>query len=338
MKPGLDLSAIDNIFEIPFSRSPYSFDNIKAYFALKKIIDSGNYDAVHCHTPMGAVVARLAAKKARKGKTKVIYTAHGFHFFKGASRKNWMFFFPVEKYLSRYTDCLITINNEDYELAKHKKFKCKKLYKVCGVGVDTNRFHPFSREEKSLTRAQYGYDSDSFLMIYPADFSDRKNHSMLLKAFKITAQKHNDIKLLLPGPIESAQQIQQLAAELGIKDKIDFLGYRRDIEQLVGMSNISLSSSKQEGLPVNLIEAMALGNPIVATNVRGNNDLVKDGENGYLIELNDYEKMAEKMILLIENPDLVDTFKKNNLKMVRDYSMESVIRQMIDAYKSLGLI
>ncbi|MGN0521229.1 MAG: glycosyltransferase family 4 protein [Eubacterium sp.] len=336
-KQGLDLSVIDNVYEIPFSRSPYSADNIKAYFKLKKIIDNGNYDAVHCHTPMGAVIARLASKKARKSTTKVIYTAHGFHFFKGASKKNWLLYYPVEKILSKYTDCLITINSEDFECAKNSGFKCGQLNLVNGVGVDISKFHIVEKAEKNQIRAEYGYDENDILMIYPADFSSRKNHKMLIKALVSVAQKHNNIRLLLPGPIEDSYQIKEYAEELGVSRYIDFLGYRRDIDKLVGMCDISVSTSRQEGLPVNLIEAMALGNAIVATDVRGNKDLVKDGENGYLVDLDDFEAMAKKINYIIENFDLTEKFRKSNAKMIENYSVEKINSEMLNIYSSLGL-
>ncbi len=337
-KQGLDTSALDKVFEVPFSRSPYSTSNIKAYKVLKKIINENNYDAIHCHTPMGAVVTRLAAKKARKKGTKVIYTAHGFHFYNGASKKNWLLFYPVEKYLAKYTDCLITINHEDYNLAKAKNFKTKKIYYINGVGVDISKFHSVSPEEKAEIRNEYGYKQDDFLMIYPADFCERKNQNMLFDTLKILLQTSNHFQLLLPGLEEKAAPFIEYAKQIGVFDNVNVLGYRRDIDKLVAMSDISLSSSRQEGLPINLIEAMAIGNAIVATDVRGNNDLVIDGKNGFLVPLNDSKAMAECIMKLYSNPNLINDFKKRNLEMVKDYSTGNVISQMVDIYKSLGLV
>ena len=337
-KQGLDTSALDKVFEVPFSRSPYSTSNIKAYKVLKKIINENNYDAIHCHTPMGAVVTRLAAKKARKKGTKVIYTAHGFHFYNGASKKNWLLFYPVEEYLAKYTDCLITINHEDYNLAKAKDFKTKKIYYINGVGVDISKFHSVSPEEKAEIRNEYGYKQDDFLMIYPADFCERKNQNMLFDTLKILLQTSNNFQLLLPGLEEKAAPFIEYAKQIGVFDNVNVLGYRRDIDKLVAMSDISLSSSRQEGLPINLIEAMAIGNAIVATDVRGNNDLVIDGKNGFLVPLNDSKAMAECIMKLYSNPNLINDFKKRNLEMVKDYSTGNVISQMVDIYKSLGLV
>ena len=337
-KPGLDLSAIDKTFEVPFERQPLRPNNIKAYRELKKIIDGNGYDAVHCHTPMGAVITRLAAKSARNKGTKVIYTAHGFHFFKGASIKNWMLFYPVEKYLSKYTDCLITINSEDCELAHKKKFRAGKIYKVHGVGVELDKFKAVDADEKARLRAEYGYDGDTFIMIYPADLSVRKNQPMLFDALQKIAEKNKNVKLLLPGQPIRLEEYKRMVSERGIADNVEFLGYRRDINNLVGLSDLSVASSFQEGLPINIIEAMAMGNAIVATDVRGNNDAVEDGVNGYLVPVGDSDLMAEKILELMNDREKLRTFGENGLDMVKDFSTENVNREMLTIYGDLGLV
>lgn len=337
-KPGLDLADIDNVFEVPFSRSPYSFSNVKAYFALKKVIDNGDYDAVHCHTPMGAVVTRLAAKRMRKKGLKVIYTAHGFHFYNGASKKNWLLFYTVEKYLSKYTDALITINEEDYNCASNGNFKAGKIYKIHGVGVDVDKFTPLATNEKAKLRKSFGFSENDFLIIYPADFCYRKNQAMLLKAFARVSKKYPNARLLLCGLDTESDELKSLAASLGAGSGVSFLGYRRDINELVGMSDVSVSSSRQEGLPVNIIEAMAMGNAVVATNVRGNNDLVKDGENGFLVESDNSEQMSQRLIQLIENRELLEKFGNKGYSEVKKYSVENVNRELKEIYKEQGLL
>ena len=337
-KPGLDLSGIDNVFEIPFSRSPFSLSNIKAYFMLKKVIDKNGYDAVHCHTPMGAVVARLASKKQRKKGMKVIYTAHGFHFYSGASKKNWLMFYPVEKFLSKYTDCLITINGEDYKTAVDRKFKAGKIVKVNGVGVDLSKFKPISKEEKNSLRSEFGYSPNDFLLIYPADFSVRKNQNMLFDALAVCLNKHSDIYLLLPGAKSNVERYQALAESKNISSNVNFMGYRRDIEKLVAMSDVSVSTSRQEGLPINLIEAMAVGNPVIATDVRGNNDLVEDGKTGFLVKLNDSEKMSDRILELYVDREKASEMGQQGMKKASAYSETNVIKEMISFYNDLGLL
>lgn len=337
-KSGLDTSAIDKVFEVPFSRSPLGLSNIAAFFALKKIIRQNDYDVIHCNTPMGAVITRLAAAGARKRGTKVVYTAHGFHFYKGASKLNWRLFYPVEKFLSRYTDALITINTEDYNVATKNDFKSKKIYRVNGVGVDLSRFHSVSAEEQAEIRSEYGYDKNDFIMIYPADFCNRKNQNMLFDMMKILLEKHKNFILILPGSTENAAPFIEYAKEVGVYDNLDITGYRNDIYNLVALSDLSLSSSRQEGLPVNLIEAMAVGNPIVATDVRGNNDLVKNRKNGFLVKLNDSAAMADAVLRIYESPELALEFKKQNALEVKKYSVESVIESMVNIYKDLSLL
>lgn len=337
-KPGLDLSDLDHVFEVPFSRSPYSFSNVRAYFALKKIIKNGNYDVIHCHTPMGAVVARLAAKGQRKKGLKVIYTAHGFHFYKGASKKSWLLFYPVEKFLSKYTDVLITINKEDFSCAKNSGFRAGKIYKIHGVGVDIHTFTPLSADEKTNLRSSFGFSEKDFLLIYPADFCHRKNQKMLLEAFAILQKKYADVKLLLCGQDTAADEIKSLAVSLGAKNGVSYFGYRRDVNKLVGMSDVSVTSSRQEGLPVNIIEAMAMGNAVVATDVRGNNDLVHNGENGFLVESENAAQMAEAVSKLIENRELIKKFGKNGLREAEKYSEENVNSELLGIYKEQGLL
>lgn len=337
-KPGLDLSALDNIFEVPFSRSPFGASNIKAYFALKKIIENGDYDAVHCHTPMGGVVARLASVKARKRGMKVIYTAHGFHFYKGSSFKSRLLFLNAEKILSRITDCLITINNEDLEAAVENGFKAGMIVKVNGVGVDVDKFRRLTKEEKEQARLENGYNADDFLIIYPADLCPRKNQQMIINALAIALKKHKNMKLLLPGATTQAEGAERLINELGVNENVDILGYRRDIDKLAGMCDASASSARQEGLPVNIIEAMAMGNAVVATDVRGNNDLIKNNINGFLVEYNNAEEMAQRFNELYENPDLTEKLGQAGLEEAKKYSIPNVIAQMSNIYTKLGLL
>lgn len=248
---------------ISFERSPYKINNLRAIKQLKKIIEEEDFDIIHCHTPMGSVVTRLAAKKARKNGTKVIYTAHGFHFYKGAPILNWLLFYPIEKYLSKYTDTLITINQEDYDLAKKKFKKCKNIELIYGVGLDISKFDfNMTETEKHNLRKNLGLDDDDFVMIYPARLDKNKNQIQLIKAMKILVKKNNKIKLLLPGDDELNGYYQQQVKMYNLENDILFLGYRNDIPKLLKISDMSVTTSKREGLPVNVIEAMHVGLPI----------------------------------------------------------------------------
>lgn len=326
----------DKKYTIPIERSPYKLRNIKAIKQLKEIIDNEKYDIIHCHTPMGSVVTRLAARKARKKyHTRVIYTAHGFHFYKGAPTLNWILFYPVEKYLAKYTDTLITINNEDYELAK-KKFKrrCKDIQYVPGVGIDTKKFDiKMTEKEKNELRKSLGLKKDDFVMIYPAELSQRKRQIWLINAISDLMKKYKSIHLLLPGKDSLNGECQNLINDLNLSNQIHLLGYRNDIQKLLRISNISISTAKQEGLPVNIMEAMYIGLPIVASDCRGNRDLVKDGVNGYLIELNDDKKFKNRIEKIYKSEEIALKFSGENKKIIDDYLLDKIILLMLKIYK-----
>ena len=294
-KKGLDLSVIHQTFEIPFVRSPYSLQNVKAYFALKRVIRAGHYDIIHCHTPVGAMLTRLAARTERKKGTKVFYTAHGFHFYKGAPQKNWLFFYPVEKLLSGLTDVLITINQEDYDLAVRKHFRAGKIVKIDGVGVDLSKFSVASPEEREQARAAFGLKPEQFVLLYAADLSVRKNQPMIFRALARLKDECPNIVAWMPGQPILKDEYERQCRELGISSMVHFMGYRRDIDKLLTACDCVVSSSRQEGLPINLIEAAASGKYIIATDVRGNADVVKQSGYGSLVKLNDDEAMAREI-------------------------------------------
>ena len=291
-KKGLDLSPIDQVFEVPFERSPYKPRNLLAFKTLKAVIDAGDYDIIHCHTPMGAVITRLAAGNARRRGAKVFYTAHGFHFYRGASKLNWALYYPVEKLLAHRTDTLITINREDYELAVSRGFAAGRIVRIDGVGVELDRFCPVTESERAAAREELGFSPEQTVLLYAADLSKRKNQPMLFRALARLKDSCPDLLLLLPGqPILQAEYEQQ-CRELGIFHMVRFLGYRRDIDRLLAACDAVVSSSRQEGLPLNLIEAAARGRTIIATDVRGNADVVRQSGCGVLVPLNDDEAMA----------------------------------------------
>lgn len=335
-KDGFDFKSINQFYFIPVQRSPFKPQNFKAISQLKEIIKKGNYDIIHCHTPMGAVSARVAARLT-KSSAKVIYTAHGFHFFKGAPAVNWMCYYPIEKLLAHWTDTLITINSEDYQRAKDKKFKVRdEIIKVNGVGVDLSKFAVATAERKLQLRKEYGIGQQEFVLIYPGDLVPGKNQAMIFRAISILKDKIPTIKLLLPGQPKFIDDYKAMVKELGVEQYVDFMGYRRDIPQLVALSDISVSASRREGLPVNLIEALAIGNPIVATNARGNNDVVEDGVNGFIIEQDNHRQMAEKIYEIYSNKALYDKMSKASVQLSDKYSVENVNKALAEVYKKYG--
>lgn len=330
--------ATDTEEEIPFcdvkhkidiKRSPYKVENLKAIKQLKKIIAEHKIDLIHSHTPMGGVIGRLAAVKARKKGTKVIYTAHGFHFYKGAPLKNWLVYYPMEKLLARFTDCLITINKEDYEFAK-KKIKAKKIEYIPGVGIDENKFNfKMTEKEKLELRKSIGLKKDDIVLIYPAELSVRKNQTMLINVMEKLVNKNPKIHLLLPGKDSMNGLYQGMSEEKNLKNNIHFLGYRKDIPKLLKISNIAISTSFQEGLPVNIMEAIIIGLPIVLTDCRGNRDLVKNNVNGYIVKVNDVDDMVNKILKVIE---------KNIVPKLDDkYELDNIIKLSDKIYKKVGI-
>ena len=322
----------DKHFDVCFDRSPYSKNNIKAYRQLKDIIDKENYDIIHCHTPMGSVVTRLAAKDARKKGTRVLYTAHGFHFYKGAPLVNWLFYYPVEKYLSKYTDCIITINQEDFERAK-AKFKSTNVEKINGVGVDLNRFKPVSCEEKVSLREQYGFNEDDFILIYVAEFTENKNHRFILGCLEQLKNVIPNLKVIFAGDGTTSEEMAEMSNKLGLGNIVNFLGYRKDIDKLLKMSDISVSASIREGLGLNIIEGMACGLPIVATKNRGHCDIVSAGTNGYLYGLGSNGEFIKYITELYNNKAKREEMRKINILDVKRYSLEDAIKNMSCIYK-----
>ena len=325
----------DKKIKIHFERSPFKLNNIKAIFELRKVLLKEKYGIIHTHTPMGSVVTRLAAKRARKHGTRVIYTAHGFHFFKGAPLLNWALFYPVEKYLSKYTDTLILINKEDYNLAKKKFKKCRDIQYVLGVGIDEDKFNiKLTKKDKHELRESLGLKDTDFVMIYPAELSNRKRQIWLINTVSTLLKEDENIHLLLPGKDSLNGKCQKLVKQLKLEKQVHFLGFREDIPELLQISDLSVSSSRQEGLPVNIMEAMYIGLPIVASDCRGNRDLVKNGENGYIVPLDDSETFIDRIKTIYGNKTLRNKLKKANMKEISNYMLKDILNKMEKIYKN----
>lgn len=321
----------DTYYDIPFERNPLKLGNLKAYKRLEKVIDDGGYDIIHCHTPVGAMLTRLAAKKARKNGTRVFYTAHGFHFYKGAPAINWILYYPVEKWLSRYTDVLITINKEDYERAK--TFKAGKVCYVPGVGIDLKKFN-VGYVNKERKRKEIGVSANDFVLLSVGELIPRKNHEVVIRALSVLKQrdKLNHIEYVICGRGAYEADLKKLAEELGVADHIHFLGYRNDISEICNCSDLFVFMSRQEGLPVALMEAMACGLPAVCSNIRGNTDLIDDGVTG-LISNNTPEELAEAINKMRNDTDLRDRLASAALQKIKQFDLSSVEDEMTKIYR-----
>lgn len=310
---------------VSFERSPIKINNLKAIKQLKKIIDKEKFEIIHCHTPMGSVVTRLAAKKARKEGTKVIYTAHGFHFYKGAPLINWMIFYPIEKYLSQYTDCLITINDEDYTLARKKFKKCKQIELIYGVGVDENKFNlKMTDQEKHELRKSLGLRDDDFVLIEVGELNKNKNQIIAIEAMRNLVKVDTNIHLLLVGTGVLEESYKEKIEKYNLKKNIHMLGYRDDIPKLLKISNILLSLSHREGLPVNVIEGMICELPIIATDCRGNRDLVDE-----TIKPDDTSALEKNILKELKSKEKTQQYN------IKPYLLKSISKQIEEIYYSL---
>lgn len=324
----------DTYYNIPFERNPLKPGNLKAYKELKHIIGEGEYDIIHCHTPVGAMLTRLAAKQARKKGTKVFYTAHGFHFYKGAPAINWILYYPVEKWLSRYTDVLITINKEDYERAK--TFKAGKVCYVPGVGIDLKKFNAgyVNKEQK---RKEIGVSADDFALLSVGELIPRKNHEVVIRALSVLKQldKLNHIEYVICGRGAYETDLKKLAEGLDVADHVHFLGYRNDISEICNCADLFVFMSRQEGLPVALMEAMACGLPAVCSNIRGNTDLIEDGVTGLLAN-NTPEEVAESISEMKNDAVLRNRVASAALQKIKQFDLSSVEDEMSKIYGGGG--
>lgn len=317
----------DVYHNVAFERSPFSLKGIKAYKTIKKIIEENYFDIIHCHTPVASVLTRLAARKARKRGTKVIYTAHGFHFFKGAPLINWLLYYPVEKFLARFTDVLITINKEDYE--RGKKFKAKRIEYVPGVGVDTQKFKNI-RVNINRKRKELEMPEDAVLILSVGELNKNKNHKVVIKA--LSKINNPNICYCICGQGNLKTDLISLAEILGIKNTVKFLGYRNDMDEIYKAADIFVIPSKREGLPRSLMEAMAAGLPVICSDIRGNTDLIIGGKGGYLCGPNDVNALAKFIDILANNENLRIEMGNVNLEAVKAFDIENVQKEMKKIY------
>ena len=325
-KNGLTFKYVDKFFDVPFRRSPFSLKNISAKKQLKKIIDSDDYEIIVCNTPVGGILTRDAAKAARKRGTRVIYFAHGFHFYKGASRKNWLIYYPIEKKYAKKCDGIIVINEEDYLFGK-EKFKTP-VYRIHGVGVDAERYHRLSDEEKISKRAEMGYNADDFICLCVGELNDNKNQMQAIKAIESITKIRSNVRLLIAGNGPKNDVLQAYVKENGLEENVKFLGYCTYLQEYQNIADIGISCSIREGLGLNVIEAMLSGNPFVATTNRGHNELIENGVTGYLVAVGDHQTMALSVLRLIDDKDLYLSMREKTVESMKKYTIDSTLGEM----------
>lgn len=317
------------ICNVPISRSPFSLSNIESFKKLCRIVKDNNVEYIHCNTPVGGLLGRLAGKKCKV--KKIIYQAHGFHFYKGAPKKNWIVFYTIEKLLARYTDAIITMNNEDYEIANQFRLKNNgKVYNVHGVGIDLLGYNGIQqfREEK---RRELGFCDDDILLISMGDLIVRKNYRVAIEA--IAKCKDTKLHYLICGQGEELDNLKLLAKQLNIESQVHFLGFRSDIKELLSATDIFLFTTLQEGMPRSMMEAMAAGLPCIASRIRGNVDLLDDNKGGFLCDPTD----VNQFVSAIKKCD-VNTrhkFGEYNLNAIKQYDIHVVEEEIRRIYEEV---
>lgn len=316
-------------FHITATRRPTDLkNNGKAFRAVVDLIKKYRYDFIHCHTPIGSVIGRLAAIKTN---TKVIYTAHGFHFFKGAPLKNWILYFPVEWLCSWMTDVLITINTEDYRRAK-KHLHAKRTEYIPGVGVDVEKFADCNVDKREKCK-ELGISVSDFVIISVGELNLNKNHEIIIKAIAKLNNPH--VKYIICGQGELAEYLTTIIKQNNLEKQVFLLGFRNDIKELLCIADLFAFPSRREGLSMSLMEAMACGLPIVCGDIRGNNDLVEEGRGGYLIAKNRIAQYADAIRNIMNGGSKRETMRKYSRTKIKSFSLEVVRIKMGQIYECM---
>lgn len=314
--------------DIYLTRFPFNPKLIKGYNALKKLHKEYSFDLIHCMQPVGGVMGRMLAKKF---KLPCIYVAHGFHFYKGAPLANRLIYKTIEKYCSKFTTSLVTMNEEDYEASK--LMKAKNTYKINGIGIDLSKYKTDEGFNKSEFRKTLGLSDDDFVMVSIGELNENKNTLMLLDVVKEI--KDEKFKYLICGEGPLKEDFEKKIKEYGLENRVQLLGFRRDVPSILNSVNLYVMPSIREGLSKAMMEAMAYGLPVVASKIRGNVDLIGENEGGILVPATDVNGFKEAIETLKSNAELNKSYGKRNLEFIKNFSIETVLTQMDEVYKEL---
>ena len=319
-----------HLFHADINRSPFSVINLKAYKQICEIIKKYEIDCIHCNTPVGGVLGRLAGKKCKV--KNVIYQAHGFHFYKGAPLINWIIYYPIERLLAHYTDTLITINHEDYERAKSFKLRNNgKVYYVPGVGIDTLAYDTKSNQ-RDLKRTELCFDENDIILISAGELNRNKNNKVIIQA--IGKIKNPSIHYCLCGVGSEKDELKKLSIECEVADNVHFLGYRTDIKELLAAADIFVMPSYREGLSRSIMEAMASRLPCIVSKIRGNVDLVKEGYNGFLCSPNDVNDFAMKIERLCNDKEMRTQMGHNSEAAIGQFEISIIVKELKKIYET----
>lgn len=312
--------------QIPATRNPLDIRGL--FQSVRILIRENKYEFLHCHTPVGSVIGRIAGHNMN---IPVVYTAHGFHFFKGAPLKNWMIYYPIEKILSRWTDTLILLNQEDYGIAQ-KKFHSKRVEYIPGVGVNREEIRKAVIDRNAM-RKTLGLNQDDFVIISVGELIKRKNQGIIVET--LAEISNPKVKCIICGKGNQKEYLEKLIVKNNLQDRVFLLGFREDIAALCKMSDAFFFPSKQEGLSMAMMEAMAAGMPIIASDIRGNRDLIQDGFGGILVGPDDKQGYVNAVKCLVDNSDIREKMGKNNIVESAKYDRKIIEEKMKKIYEGL---
>lgn len=314
---------------IEFKRNPLTFNNIKGAFILNRLIKKYQFDEIDCHNPVCGVLGRICGRFNHV--SHIIYTAHGFHFYKGAPLKNWLLYYPVEWLCSWWTDVLITINNEDYSCAK-KHFHMKKLEKIPGVGLDIDRFANCHIDRKEKCK-ELGIPADKFIMLSVGELNVNKNHGIVIDA--LNRLENGNIVYLIAGQGTLMNAYKDKIMYLNLEKQVKLLGYRSDVDELYQMADCYIHPSLREGLGMAPLEAMASGLPVICSQIRGNVDLIENGKGGYLFQRDSVEDIKEAINKTLNDKGFRVRAEKINKENVKSYGIDECNMIMEQIYRCL---
>lgn len=307
---------VRNLYQVHLRRNPLLPSNYKGYKELKEILTREHYDIIWTNEPVMGVMTRLAAKKTRKNGTKVLYMAHGFHFYKGCPFLNKLVS-PIEKFMARYHDALVLINWEDYHWAQ-KKLKTKMIFHIDGIGVDFER--KVITKDRETVRHELGVTDQEKMILSVGELQKRKNHEPVVHA--IAKLNRSDVKYFICGIGYLEEHLKKLVNTLRLEKQVFFLGYRKDVADIMNGADIFAHPSLREGLGIAPLEAMALGLPLVASNVQGIPDYVEDGVTGFMCDPMDVDGYKENLVKLLDDEKLRTEMGLRNKDCARKYTIE----------------
>ena len=317
------------VIHTPFEKKLTAPANWKAVRLLRRKITENRYDLISCHTSLASFFTRVAVA-GLPARPLVACTSHGYLFDEASPAFKRLLFSSAEKAAAPVTDLLMTMNQWDTDYAAEHKLG-RQIRKIPGMGVDLQRLS-CDKDSGADLRRSLGLGEEHFVLVYAAEYSPRKSHSYLLKALcKAPAQ----VVLALPGRGEQLEYCMGLAEELGLQHRVIFPGQVSDMAPWYAAADAAVSSSRSEGLPFNVMEAMGASLPVVASQVKGHTDLIRHEENGLLFPYGDEQACADQIRRLAEEPDLARRLGMCAYDTVQKYSLSSVLPQVMSVYEEL---